>query len=387
MARLDEYLFGYREGTVDRADLPKLGAILLRLGVSASLYPCGKFRVKEADKSRIARALGGRIRYEVGEPRGVLGFILRNKSRYGTFLAIILVLTLFLITRTLVWDIRIDGNEVLAETQIEDALAEVGFTVGASWRRMDKSLAESSLLASHPEIAWISLNRRGTVAYVELIESENVGKKEEIYPLYSNVIADRDGVIEEITVSSGEAVVKVGDVVRAGDVLISGVIESSSGVILTRAVGEVRARCATDIGVEIEREATVKEPIKRRLAHARVILFNFSINIFKNYGNCRNTCDIIEEIREFALFGRYRLPITLVRCYRQDYSEVVYERTDAEMILEAKRELDGKMRDMFRDADVIKLRTDGELLDGIYRLTTGVVYVTDIGIESAIEIN
>ena len=129
-----------------------------------------------------------------------------------------------------------------------------------------------------------------------------------------------------------------------------------------------------------------KAVLKHRIAQIRVVLFNFSINIFKNYGNCENTCDIIEETREFALFDRYRLPITLRTTYAVEYSETERIRTDAEMIEAAKRELDAMIYASFKNADVIKLRTDGELTDGSYVMRTRVVYVTDIGKESAIEI-
>ena len=387
MARLDEYLFGYRFGQVDTADTAKLASALLRLGASSTLYPCGKFSIKEKDTARFQKSVGGRIRYQLGDVRGARGFLLRCKDRYGFFIALLMLLLVFLFTRTLIWDVRIEGNETLTRDEVMGALEDVGFTTGTSWNKIDKSFVEASLLASHPEIAWISLNRRGTVAYVELIESENVGEEKEIYPLCSNIVADRDGVIEDITVKSGQAVVKVGDVVRAGDVLISGVIESESGLILCRAEGEVRARSATDISAIAERFVTEKESISRRLLHARILLFNFSINIFKNYGNRENSCDIIEEIRSFALFDKYRLPIRLEISRSVEYEETVLTRSESEMIEAARRELDGKIYSMFKDADVIGLGTSGEFKDDVFYLRSRVVYSTDIGKESAIEIN
>ena len=53
----------------------------------------------------------------------------------------------------------------------------------------------------------------------------------------------------------------------------------------------------------------------------------------------------------------------------------------------AKRQLDDKIYSMFRDSDVIKLKTEGSFSNGVYRITARVVYSTDIGKESAIEIN
>ena len=64
-----------------------------------------------------------------------------------------------------------------------------------------------------------------------------------------------------------------------------------------------------------------------------------------------------------------------------------YIRSDDEIIAAAKQELDSKIYTVFKDADVLKLRTVGEFYDLGYRLTSRVVYSAEIGNESAIEIN
>lgn len=387
MVRLDEFLFGYSRGKVEKCEISRLVNTLLRLGMCASITPEGDFTVRQKDKARFLAAARGRIHLELSEPLGLHGFALKIRRCYGFFSAIILLFGIFLLSGSMVWDMRVSGNEVLNEYAVEDALGEMGFGVGARWQKVDKNGIEASLLCAYPEIAWVSINRRGTVAYIELIESENVGVKENASPIYSNIVADRDCVIEEITVKSGEAVVKVGDVVKAGDVLISGVIDNEAGVRLSRAEGCVRGSSVTEIVAEAPREISERVTLTQRITRVRVIIFNFSINIFKNYGNPENTCDIIEEIRRFALFDRYKLPFFIEKTYRREYTEHVRSRTDDEMIISAKRELDSKMYSAFKNADVIRLRTDADFLDNSYRLTTRVVYVTDVGRESAIEIN
>lgn len=98
-------------------------------------------------------------------------------------------------------------------------------------------------------------------------------------------------------------------------------------------------------------------------------------------------CDIIEEKRDFVLFDKYNLPIRIEKVYVCEYSQEDRKCTEDEMIAAAKRQLDGKIYTMFNDADVIKLRTRGEMKDGVFCLTSRVVYSAEIGKESAIEIN
>ena len=149
----------------------------------------------------------------------------------------------------------------------------------------------------------------------------------------------------------------------------------------------MRGSSVTEIVAEAPREVSERVTLTQRITRVRVIIFNFSINIFKNYRNCENSCDIIKENRKIALFCKYRLPIRLEKTYATEYTEVQRTRSHDEMTEIAKRDLNNKMYSMFKDADVTKIRTYGEFVDGVYRITSRVVYSTDIGDESAIEIS
>ena len=387
MASLDEYVFGYSNGKVSEADVCMLVNGLMRLDICSSVSANGDFTLKERNKERFCTHFKSKLQYELGETLGIYGFFLNIRKNYGFIIGFIVSALFLLFTSSLVWDVRISGNEILSDYDVEESLRDLGLGIGSRWSKIDNSDIETELLSLNPNIAWISVNRRGTVAYVEIIESENVDKNVAISRGYSNVVADFDGVIEEITVKEGVAAVKVGDVVRSGDILISGIIENEQGVNFCHASGHIRAASSMDITAEIAEKSIRKTVSRSRLAELRVRIFNFSINIFKNYRNSEIECDIIEEIREFALFDSYRLPIRLEMYRIQEYEEVEEILTPDEMTVRAKRLLDSKIYASFRNADVIKLRTSGEFCDGYYRLISRVVYSAEIGKESVIEVN
>ena len=387
MARLDEYLFGYFRGRVETEDVSRLVNALLKLEICSDVAPSGDFSLGRRDKARFSEYVAHGLRFRLSGPLGLWGALVRLCHSYGILLALALGIFIFLVSAGRVWDVRIDGNDRLTDRQIETYLASQGLEIGVPWRSIDKSAVENSILTENGDIAWISVNRRGTVAYVQLIESENTGIHDESAPPYSNLVAECDGVIEEITVESGAAAVKVGDVVRAGDVLISGIVESEKGITLCRAAGVVRASSVTELTATVTETASERAVIGHRTVEIRLNIFNFSVNIFKNYGNCENTCDIIEETKEFSLFGKYKLPILLKRSYSYEYTEQIRRMTDDEMISAAKHKLDDKMRQALKGADVIKLRSEGGFSADVYRITTRVVYSSEIGKESEIEIS
>ena len=65
------------------------------------------------------------------------------------------------------------------------------------------------MLRDSPNIAWISVNVKGSVAYVEVREYKPGGAEESKEP--ANVIAATGGKITQVSVFRGRAAVKIGD--------------------------------------------------------------------------------------------------------------------------------------------------------------------------------
>lgn len=385
MARLDLILFGYREITVSSEDAPVLAGVLLRLGINADVDPRGTALIRERDIARFIPFAKRKIRFTMSETRGFLGFLKANRKRYGVFAAATVILALVIFLSNLVWDIRISGNSTIPDERIISELAECGFEVGSLWSTTDKNKVEIRILSTDKDIAWISVNRRGTVAHVEIMEAENSNIQKEEPVGYCNVVSDRDAVIEEITVTSGVAVVKVGDVVKRGDVLISGVVETERGVTLCHAEGRVVGQSRTELSAEISATAVLNVPEEPVLCEIKINIFKISANIFKNYRNRKEGCDIIYDVKEYTLSGDSKLPVSLTRVYARNYSEVTVTRTEDEMVSIAAQELNAKLASELADADVLKLRTYGSFTEEGYILTTEVVYSASIGTDSAIE--
>jgi similar to stage IV sporulation protein len=82
------------------------------------------------------------------------------------------------------------------------------------------------LLSEYPEISWAGVNIKGNKAFVKIVE------KSEIPEVYNpeqkyNLVADADGVITTYYLKKGFPVVSKGDTVKKGQLLVSGVTDSS----------------------------------------------------------------------------------------------------------------------------------------------------------------
>lgn len=376
MVRISKYVLGYRRIKVD-SDAATLASRLLRQGISAEITSDGLVTVLERDLSSVLAAFGDGV--TVSEPLGLVGIYKRAKYKAITAVSLILSLLLVTLLSGLVWDVRIEGNEKLTDSSICNMLEGCGFSVGKRWRRIDTSSVESELLSGCPEISWVNINRRGTVAYVTVAESELPPDDRELRQGYANVVATCDCVIEEITVRRGIAEVKRGDAVKRGDILISGILPDASGGGFTYADGTVVGRVEERISVHVPREYERRVEKSEKRVSLAVKLFDFRLNIFKNYRNFGREYVIIKEIGSYSLFGGARLPLEILTERAVIYDTVAASYTDRELVSVAAARLDALVVSRLSSATLYKLRTDGGFTDSGYEMYSIAVFAEEVG--------
>jgi sporulation protein YqfD len=366
---------------IEPSDLSELTSFFIRAAIYSHINSDGIIIVRERDVGKIQDLLKGRINFSLSEPMGLYGRWLRLEHKRSRIAAVLLSLALLVILSNLVWDVRVSGNENLSRDEILDMLSECGFGVGSIWPVSDLGAVESSLLVKNENIAWISINRRGTVAYVRVIESNGKtddGKEEKTG--YSNIVASADCIIEEITVRRGIAVVRAGDVVKKGDLLVAGVLPDAAGGGFCYADASVKGRISDTITVDMDREYVKKEHLGSELYSIVLKLFNFSINIFKKYGNLTNEYDIIENEIAYTHPDGRKLPASLTVSYIPAFSEEGALYTDDELIKLASDRLRLITAERLALCDLIRIRTEGEFTERGYRLTSRLVVLTEVGV-------
>jgi hypothetical protein len=241
---------------------------------------------------------------------------------------------------------------------------------------------ENEFLKLYDDVSWININRRGTVAYVSVIEKE----KENFdisNILYSNIVAAYDCVIDEVTVKSGTAMVKPGDSVKKGDLLILGANAKGD---FCRAEGQVIGRVSDTLTVNVDRVYEKRYIASNKIHEVNINIFKISINIFKTYGNLTNECDIIEDVKEYSLPNGASLPFSITLRYLPSYECEARSYSDEELVSLAKDRLSLETALMLAESDLVKISTDGEFTDDGYRMWSNIVYLTDVGRENSFEI-
>ena len=296
-------------------------------------------------------------------------------------MAALLGIILAFLSSNVVWDIKVEGNEHITDSAVIKALEDSGFEVGDFWLGCNKAEIESGVLLALPGVSWINLNRRGSVAYVRLVESESEDKNiSEEAKGYANIVASADCIIEELTVEKGVAAVKVGDVVKRGDLLISGILPSELGGGVCYAQGCVVGRMSDGVEVAVGREYERNVRKSEKLYECKVNFFNFSINIFKLYGNSPSECDIIENVKVYSLFGVKKIPISVRTKYIIEYNTDKGSYTDTELVQIASDRLSAAVLKRLVGCDLLKIKTTGRFTDDGYIIRSDLVFLSEVGV-------
>jgi similar to stage IV sporulation protein len=175
-----------------------------------------------------------RVRRRMGLPF----FIAKTKRRQSFLLACMLAMVVFMYVSGSVWGIRVKGAYSLDDEEIIKSAESYGLKVGARKSTVSTKDVEAGLIRDIPQLSWAYVHFQGSLAVIELVE-----KVRPDAPLPGDVVASREGLVTSVLVLSGTPVVKVGQTVKKGDLLIVGNsqdgIEGARGSVMAKTWYEV----------------------------------------------------------------------------------------------------------------------------------------------------
>jgi similar to stage IV sporulation protein len=364
MIGIDFFLFGYRLITLDAAEKSTVSRRLFDASIPMRGLKNGCIAIAKKHEKKVL-ALCPFLASKMSKLKGLPEIICRNRKRYGVFAALLVCLPLFLFSMGRVWDIRILGASEKTASEVRAALESEGVREGARFRALDFSETENRLKNTCPSVAWVNAHRRGTVLYVRLVEHEE-GRAPNASEL-CNIVASEDCVITSVAPSSGVAMVKPGDAVKKGDLLISAV--HADGTV-SGAAGEVKGLVSGRASVFCGREEMRSVSEKVGTASVEIRFLNFSFFIFKNYGNLQKEYVIIKGEKQLRLFRRFSLPffITVNEAYTVREQTVGY--SDGEIVTLAGIRMREALSSLLSEGSLESMRTVGEWKAEGYALYT-----------------
>lgn len=321
---------------------------------------------------------------------GIPSLFFSLRRRPGLAVGALLAVFLLVLSGRFVWSVQIKGNTALSTEEVLELLDSCGLSVGSYVPTIRAGELENRVLLATDRLSWISVNLDGTVAHVQVIErveGEYEGEAPEKAKYPANLIAAKDGQIEYLELYRGEAVIKTGQAVKKGDLLVSGIYDSrTSGFRYTRAAGRVYARTEHTFTVEIPLTYEEKTYTAPKTQQITLNFFDFSLKIFKMSGNPTPDCDIIERKTDLEGFGPNPLPISFSTLEAMPYTVQRLTRTPEEALELAYAQLEKELGAFSEGRELLRKQITAEAGENSVKLVCTILCIEDIALQSEFEI-
>lgn len=299
--------------------------------------------------------------------KGLPYLLKRYSRRKSFFIALLVLIVISFILSKFVWNIDVIGNSTVSSNEIIKLVNEEGLKKGTLKSKVNIDKIINKIRLCRDDISWVGIEIKGTNVIINIVESK---EKPEIIDEddFTNIIATKDGVITKAYAQNGTLLVKEGDEVKKGDVLISGTIEGKyTDKYYVNAIGEVKAKVLYSKIIKVKKNEILRERTGKNNVKFAIKFNNFKINLFKTLSKFKNY-DTIYSDKKIKIFPNFYLPIEICKYtnYEVNLKSVSYSEDEAKQIGEkqAKEELNSKII----DKEVVNSSTEIEDLGDYYNI-------------------
>lgn len=219
---------------------------------------------------------GKGVKVHILKKRGVPFILNRYRKRSGILVGAVLFFAIIQLMSGYIWIIDVEGNSKVSTAKILSACHSVGLDIGIRKDSFYPKLKREELMLCLDGVAWSSLNVEGSRLTVNVTEIKERDKEK----TYSNLKAASDGIIEKMDITSGTSVVSVGQAVKKGDLLVSGIIETADGTRFVGSRGKVYAKTKEEIVLSEDYSQKHSVPTGQTKTKTVIEAFDFKIPLY-----------------------------------------------------------------------------------------------------------
>lgn len=287
----------------------------------------------------------------------VLGFLLAGGMIYGCSL--------------FVWNIQVQGTYFYTDEQIAAHIEEQYVPLGKKKSQIDCDWLEEQLRQDFPELSWVSCELTGTQLLVEVKETLEGTEvvTEDTKP--QDIVAAKDGTIVEMITRSGTPVVRIGQSVAKGDILISGVIhicDDFDEVLETDYVaadGDVLAETVYQYDDSFDMQYYEKQYTQRTQTGYTIEILHWIQELHLPWREFTNY-DVVEETHQLRLGSTYILPVSITTSKRREYTPVLVTYTEEEARERAEVRLENYLSTLSeKEVEIMENNVTIDIQDGV----------------------
>lgn len=335
---------------------------------------------------KLAQRAGCEVQVEGS--RGLPDFLLRFRRRYAFLVGLTLSLCAVLLLSRFVLTVEVKGNERVPTAVILSQLRQLGVRPGVWGPGLDRNQLAQEAVTKLEDVAWMGINLHGTRLEVIVREETNAPKRVDEGG-YFDIVAEADGIITQVEAEQGQAAVREGDTVLAGEVVISGIVSIEPPkhhdipvqYYQTHARGRVWARTWRTLTAAIPMEVQVKDYTGAETRRWSLELMGRRVELFGKRPGWERY-DQTSAVHRAVLPGETALPIALTREEFREYrtKAAALDLGAAQTMLEGR--LAGRLAALVgEDGTVESTQFTAKVEDGLLKVTLQAECLEEIGKE------
>lgn len=306
----------------------------------------------------------------------------RYKRRKGFAISFLIVISTIFIFSKFIWNIQVEGTEKIDVREVLQEAKQNGLKIGVLKNKVDTQALINKIRLNRTDIAWIGVDIKGTNAIIKIVEAD---EKPEIVDDndYCNVIATKDGEISKIYAQNGTAMVKEGDMVKKGDVLIAGWMEGLyTEKQYVNGNGVVKAKIKYSKSKKIDKKEVIREQNGKKEMKISIKFNNFKINFYKMLSKFKKYDTIYTE-KKLQLFPNFYLPISFIKQTNYEINEIEQINDYDTAKFKAEKEIKPKMEKTI-NGEIINSTTNITEDSSYYNINVTYEVIEEIGTKEKI---
>lgn len=316
--------------------------------------------------------------------RGVPFLWNKYKKRKAFFISLFVSMLIVFTLSKFVWNIEVVGTEKIDKKEIIEEAKNYGLKIGMLKSKINTDNLINRIRIDKNGIAWIGVEIKGTNAIIKVVEAD---EKPDIVDEndYCNIVANKDGEITKIYASNGTVMVKEGDHVKKGDILIGGWMEGLyTGKQYVNGNGVIKAKIKYSESKKIDKKEIKREQTGKKERKISLKINNFKINFYKRLSKFKKYDTIYSE-KKLKLFSNFYLPISFVLYTNYEVNEVEQNNDYDRAKTYGEQEIKKKM-DTLISGEIINSTTDVMEYDTYYNIIVTYEVIEEIGTKEKIYI-
>ena len=330
------YLFGYVNIVVEGFYIERFinicinrNILLWKIKKDKSTIIYAKLGVRDF-REAVKIAKQTKCKMKIKNKKGIPFIFNRYKKRKIFVGSLVLIFACIIILSNFIWNIEITGTERIDKNELIEFVQKEGLTIGKLKNKINLKDIIYKIRLERKDIAWVGIDIKGTNAVVKVVEAD---LKPEIIneDEYCNIISDKDACIIKVNAQNGTPMVKEGDIVKKGSVLIAGWLEGKyTGTRYVHSEGTIEAKVWYSHKERVDLKQNIVEKTDKEENKYELTINNFKINLYKGLPKFEKY-DTIVENKKLKLFSNLYLPveITKKKFFELKEKEVSYSMEEA----------------------------------------------------------